>query len=92
MGADVCRLLQQGIPVLEQGDGVPAVAAISDGLEVGRIGITLEDPLLGASHPSISLLIRVDDRQLVLKIVSQKPFVGTQTRAIGPKVEKLNGC
>lgn len=74
--ADVCRQLQQSIPIPEPRDGVPSAAAISDCLEVGSIGVTLEDPLLGVSHPSISLLIRVDDGQLVLKIVSQNPFVG----------------
>lgn len=62
MLADVGRALKEGLTVPEQGDRVPASTAIGDGLEMCRIGVSLEDPLLGPVEAPISLLVGVNGR------------------------------
>ena len=39
--------LEEAVTIPKERDGVPASPTVSYGLEVSRIGITFEDPLLG---------------------------------------------
>lgn len=84
------RPLQKDLTIPKEWDGVSAAPAIGYGLEVCRIGIPLEDPLLGTSETPIGLLIRIDDRELILKIVTKHPLIRGQARRVGPEVEGLD--
>ena len=51
MSSDVIRTLQEGLPIPEQGNGITSPTTVGNGLEVGGIGVTLENPFLGSSQP-----------------------------------------
>uniref|UniRef100_M8BEV0 Pleiotropic drug resistance protein 3 n=1 Tax=Aegilops tauschii TaxID=37682 RepID=M8BEV0_AEGTA len=69
-------LTPEVITIPEERDGVTTSPAVGNGLEVRHISVALEDPSPGTSLAPIGLLIGVNDRKLVLKIITEQPLSG----------------
>lgn len=64
--------------------------SICNVLEVGGVGIAPQNPALGSVLAPESLIIGVDHRQLVLKVIADDPLVWGQARGVGSKVKVLD--
>ncbi|KAE8780942.1 Pleiotropic drug resistance protein 3 [Hordeum vulgare] len=65
--------------------------AVGNGPKVSDIGISLEDPALSAMKAPIGLLIHVNNRKLVLKIMTKRQLIRIETTHVCSKVKGLGG-
>jgi hypothetical protein len=73
---DFLQALERSGAVPQDGNGVATPAAVGNGLKVSGICVALEDPTLSTTKAPIGLLVRGNNRELVLKIIPEQHLSG----------------